>query len=87
MATLSIISWRENAVGFTGWDEHSASETKRRFRRAIDAPPELVRQYLRRIRDRELLTIDRIKDDAVASVRQILETQGAEVLVAQDWPV
>jgi hypothetical protein len=86
VATLSVISWRENAVGFTGWDEHSTSETKRRLKRAIDASPELVRQYLRRIRDRELLTIDHIKDDAVSSVRQILETQGAEVLVAQDRP-
>ena len=86
MAKLSIINWREDAVGFTGWDEHSSSETKRRLRRAIDAPPELVRQYLRRIRKRELMTIDHVKDDAVACVRQILETQGAEVLVAQDRP-
>lgn len=81
MATLSIIRWREDPIGFTGWDANAKSETKRRLKRAIDAPPGLLRDHLRRIQDRQLLTIERVREDAVAGIRQILETQGAEVFI------
>ena len=62
-------------------DAKGRSEAKRRLKRAIDAPPGLLRDYLRRIQDRQLLTIERVREDAVAGIRQILETQGAEVFV------
>ena len=81
MAKISITRWRENPVGFTGWDANARSETKRRLKCAIDAPPGLLRDYLRRIQDRQLFTIERVREDAVAGIRQILETQGAEVFV------
>jgi hypothetical protein len=80
VATLSIIRWREDPIGFTGWDAN-ASRNKRRLKRAIDAPPGLLQDHLRRIQDRQLLTIERVREDAVAGIRQILETQGAEVFI------
>ena len=80
MATLRIIRWRDDAVGFTGWDAHANSELKRRLKRAVDLSPSLLRQYVRQIQARELVTLEGVKEEAVESVRQILETQGAEVV-------
>ena len=82
MATLSVLSWQENSVGFTAWDAHANSEMKRRLKRALNTSPELLRQCMRQIRARELLVLESVKENDIASVRQILEMQGAEVLVA-----
>jgi hypothetical protein len=81
MATLSITHWREDPIGFTGWDAHVNSEMKRRLKRALDTSPEMLRQHIRQIRARELVVLQGVKEAYVASVRQILETQGAEVAV------
>ena len=80
MATLTIIRWREDSVSFTGWDAYANSELKRRLKHAMDASPSSIRQYLRQIQARELVTLEGVKEGAIASVRQILETQGAEVV-------
>jgi len=82
MATLSIVHWRESPIGFTGWDTHANSEMKRRLKRAMDISPALLRQHIRQIQAREPIVLVGVKEEAVASVRQILETQGAEVVVA-----
>ena len=86
MASLTIICWREDAVGFTGWDAHASSELKKRLKRAIDASPSRLRQYVRQIQARELISIEGVKEEALASVRQILETQGAEVMARPGSP-
>ncbi|HEY8359171.1 MAG TPA: hypothetical protein VIL30_17105 [Ramlibacter sp.] len=81
MATLSVVRWREDAVGFTGWDGHLKSELKKRLKRAIDASPEAVRAAARDIHARQLVTLEGIKSEEIARVCQILETMGAEVSV------
>jgi hypothetical protein len=82
MATITILQWRENSLGFTGWDTHANSEMKRRLKQAIQASPATLRQYIRQIQARQLVTLERVEEEEVARVRQILETQGAEVAVA-----
>lgn len=80
MATLTIIRWREDSVGFIGWDAYANSELKRRLKRAMDTSLSSLRQYVRQIQARELVTLEGVKEGTIASVRQILETQGAEVV-------
>jgi len=84
MARIEIISWREDAVGFTGWDGHISSELKRRLRRALNAAPAVLRNYVNKIKARELVTIENVKEEAVPSLQQILETQGADLAVHPD---
>lgn len=80
MATLVITRWRENAIGFTAWDDRTESELSKRIKRAINASPDALRQIARGVHARKLLTIERVKEKEVTSVRQILETMGADVL-------
>jgi hypothetical protein len=80
MATLSIVNWREDPVGFTGWDGHLNSELKKRLKRAIAGSPADLRQAARNIEARRLFTLCRVKNGELARVRQILETMGAEVV-------
>ena len=82
MATLSVVRWREDSVGFTGWDGHLKSELKKRLKRAIDASPESLRLAARGIQSRQLVTLAGVKNEEVAKVRQILETMGAEVAIS-----
>jgi hypothetical protein len=82
MATITILQWREQSVGFTGWDAHANSEMKRRLKQAIQVSPATLRQYVRQIQARQLVTLEQVAEEYVSSVRQILETQGAEVSVA-----
>ena len=80
MATLVITRWCKNAVGFTAWEGHTKSELSRRLKRAINASPDALRHVARQVHARNLFTIERVKAAEVASVRQILETMGADVL-------
>ena len=84
MAKLSIVHWRQDAVGFTGWDGHLKSELKKRLKRATNISPEARRQAARDIHGRRLVSLDRVKSDEVASVCQILETMGVDVAVSMD---
>ena len=84
MATLSIVHWCQDAVGFTGWDGHLKSELKKRLKRATNISPEAWRQAARDIHGRRLVSLDRVKSDEVASVCQILETMGVDVAVSMD---
>ena len=81
MATIAVVQWREDAVGFTGWDGHLKSELKKRLKRAVDASPEALRQVARDIRARQLVNLAGVKSEEIARVCQILETMGAEVTV------
>ena len=84
MATLNIIRWHEEAIGFTAWDSHARSELKKRLKRAVDASPSTLKEYARQIGVHELIVIRGVKDDALRSLLQILETQGADVAVHQE---
>jgi hypothetical protein len=55
---------------------------KRRLKQAIQASPADLKQYIRQIKARQLVTLERVAEERVASVCQILETQGAELNVS-----
>ena len=80
MATVSIVQWRIDAVGFTGWDSHAKSELSKRLRRSVNASPAAIRKLERQIAARQLAVVEGVREDEVASVRQILESLGADVL-------
>ena len=82
MATIEILGWKEHDVGFTGWDGHARTELTKRLRRAINASPSELKSMTREIRSRHCITLHNIHDDAIASVRQILETMGADLNVS-----
>jgi hypothetical protein len=49
MATLVITRWRENAVGFTAWDDRTKSELTKRLKRAVNAPPGALKRVVREV--------------------------------------
>ncbi len=79
MAMIEILSWKEDFVGFTGWDDHARTEVTKRLRRAVNASPSEIKSLARQIRARQPTVINDIKDESLASLRQILETMGAEL--------
>ena len=83
MAVIEITGWKDHDVGFTGWDGHAKAELTKRLRRGINASPNEIRNLVHQIRTRNSLTIKSVSEDEVASVRQILETMGAELFVFQ----
>ncbi len=82
MATIEVLCWKANYVGFTGWDSHARSEVTKRLRRAINASPSEIKFLARQIRARQPIVLSNVKDESVASLRQILETMGAELNVS-----
>ena len=82
MATIEVLSWKENYVGFTGWDSHARTELTKRLRRAINTSPSEIKSFARQIRARKSIVLRNVHDEAVASLRQILETIGAELNVS-----
>ena len=86
MAKLVILRWREDAVGFTGWDLHTRAELSKRLKRSVNGPPDFLRRIIRQVRARQLVEIEGVKEEEIASVRQILETMGAEVLAEPGAP-
>jgi uncharacterized protein (DUF2461 family) len=82
MATIEILGWKEHDVGFTGWDGHARAELMKRLRRAINASPSKLKSMAREIRSRHCITLHNVQDDTIASVRQTLETMGAELHVS-----
>jgi hypothetical protein len=83
MVTLEIIRWRENPIGFSGWDAHATAELKRRLRSAVSASPGTLRDLSRRILNREPVVLDKVRDDAAAGIRHIVESMGAEVTIRE----
>jgi hypothetical protein len=82
MAMIEVRGWKENDVGFTGWDGHARTELTKRLRRAINSSPSEIRSLARQIRLRQPVVLSHVHDEAIASLRQILETMGAALFVS-----
>jgi hypothetical protein len=82
MAMIEILTWKEDYIGFTGWDDHARTEVTKRLRKAIDASPSEIKSLARQIRTRQPIVLNNVKDESIASLRQILETIGAELNVS-----
>ena len=83
MATIEILAWKD-FVGGSGWDAHAKSELSRRLRRGMDAPQHEIRRLTRRIHSREIVSLQRIREESVLGVTQILQVTGAETRVTFD---
>ena len=81
MPTIEITGWNE-FVGFTGWDDHARSELRKRLRRGVNASPTEIRRLARQIHDRQLVSLRRVREDAVYAITQILQTTGADFHVS-----
>ena len=79
MATIEVLRWRKDYVGFTGWNDHARSELKKRLRRGVNASPAEIKRLAREIHERQLVTLRDVHDEAAYSLVQILETTGADV--------
>jgi hypothetical protein len=84
MATIEILGWKENFVGFTAWDAHAKSELTKRLRRGIKASPNGIKRLARQIDSRQLVSLHNVYAEAVYRLTQILETTGAEIRVSLD---
>jgi hypothetical protein len=82
MATIEILGWKENFVGFNAWDTHAKSELKKRLRRGVKASHAEIRNLARQINDRQLVSLQNVSDEAVYGLTQILETIGADIHVS-----
>lgn len=82
MATLQVTGWKKEYIGFTGWDAHAKSEFKKRLRRSISTSPHQRRDLASAVHARQPVIFHGVHDDSVESLRQILETMGAEVTVS-----
>ena len=81
MARVEIFGWKDHDVGFTGWDNHARTELTKRLRRAINTSPSKIKDLARQIRSKRPAILDGVHDNSIASLRQILETMGAEMRV------
>ena len=80
MATIEILSWKD-FVGGSAWDDHAKSELRKRLRSGLDAPLHEIKRLARQIHARELVSLHHVREEAVLSVTQILQTTGAETRV------
>jgi hypothetical protein len=81
-ATVEIVRWPEGHVSWSAWTAHARTELRKRLRRAIDASPEEIRRLSRQILQRQPVVLRHVREDAVESVRHILEALGAEISVS-----
>ena len=81
-ATVAIVRWPEDQVSWSAWTGHARAELRKRLRRAIDASPEEIRQLSRQILRRQPTVLRNVREDAVESVRHILEALGAELSIS-----
>ena len=79
MATITVSAWKNEHVGFTGWDNRAREETRKRLRTALNLPPAELRALLKAIRSRSPVRFTSVSQDQVQRVLQILQTCGAEV--------
>lgn len=84
MATIEILGWKENFVGFTAWDAHAKSELRKRLRCGVKASPSEIRRLAGQIDKRQLVCLRQVHDEAVYGLTQILETTGADIRVSLD---
>jgi hypothetical protein len=81
MVTLEIVRWRENPIGFSGWDTHATAELKRRLRRAINGSPKDLRDLSHRILNKDCVVLESLSEEAALGIRHIVESLGAEVVI------
>lgn len=81
MATVSIVSWRDDGTAWSGWVRHARSELTRRLRRSVNLSPAARRDLERQVKARELAVVRGVDLAQVESVRHILEALGANVAV------
>lgn len=84
MATIEFLGWKENFVGFTGWDDHARSELRKRLRRGLKASPAEIKRLARQIDARQLVSLANVHEEAVYGLTQLLQTIGANIRVALD---
>ena|SRR5579859_7060828 len=84
MATIEVLGWKENFVGFTGWDDHARSELSKSLRRGLKASPGEIKRLARQIDARQLVSLANVHEEAVYGLTQILQTIGADIRVALD---
>lgn len=84
MATIDVLGWKENFVGFSAWGEHAGSDLRKRLRRGLNASPSEMRCLTRQIGARQPVCLQNVKDEAVDGLGQMLEAQGAEFRVSID---
>src|SRR5882762_6216137 len=82
MATIEIIGWKENLVGFSGWHAHARSELRKRRRSGVKASQAEIRRLARQIDAREVVSLHHVLDEAVHGLVQILEAAGADIRVS-----
>ena len=78
---ITIIDWKPDFPGLTGWDQHAISELKRRLKAGLDTPPAKVRQIGSAIRKRQRVALTGVRAESVSSITQILQTLGAEFTI------
>ena len=81
-ATLEIVRWTEGNASWSAWTPHARTELRKRLRRGMDVSPEEIRRLSRQILQHELVVLRNVREDAVESVRHILEALGAEIGVS-----
>jgi hypothetical protein len=81
MATIEVRGWKENHVGWTGWDNNARSELSKRLRRSVDGSPADIKRAERLARARSPFVIENVRPEHIESLRQILETMGADATV------
>ena len=81
MATVSILSWREDGTTWSGWVGHARSEFTRRLRRSVSLSPAARRELERQVKARELVIVQDVALQEAESLRHILEALGANVAV------
>ena len=80
MNTIAILSWSDRFDG-TVWGDHLDSELKKRMVSGVAASQKEIRRTRKQICRRELVAINRIREEAVLGITQILQAMGAEVQV------
>jgi hypothetical protein len=80
MATIEILGWKD-FIGGTAWDAHAKSELRRRLRSGVVAPQHEIKRLVRQIEAAEILSLHRVREEAVLGVTQILRASGAEMRV------
>jgi len=81
VATVSILSWREDGTTWSGWVGHARSEFSRRLRRSVSLSPAARRELERQVKARELVIVQNVALQEAESLRHILEALGANVAV------
>jgi hypothetical protein len=82
MGTLTIKGWDEHPGDWDDADSHANAELSKRLRSGFAGSPAARKQLERDIRARKTMVITTIRPEHLESVRQVLETMGADVVLS-----